>query len=121
MERHLRPYALSRRACETRDPSSCRYFSCVDARLCAVKENEVDERGKVRNRIPRRIDDEKAASHLHDSRISINIELIVIVIFFFRRKIIYTFIEINMIMIIESNCDDISNTCVRNLFVKNGD
>lgn len=23
-------------------------FRCVDARLCAVKENEVDERGKVR-------------------------------------------------------------------------
>lgn len=34
-------------------------FRCVDARLCAVKENEVDARGKVRNRIPRGIDEMK--------------------------------------------------------------
>lgn len=47
-------------------------FRCVDVRLCAVKENEVDERGKVRNRIPR-IDDEKAVLHLHDSGISITL------------------------------------------------
>lgn len=37
MERHLRPYALSRRACERRDPSSCRYFSMC---WCAIMRRE---------------------------------------------------------------------------------
>lgn len=74
-------FTLSRGVLARREiPPRAVIFRCVDAHLCAVKENEVDERGKVRNRIPRRIDDEKAVSHLHDSDIS-NIGLIVIVIF----------------------------------------